>query len=98
MRSPAAALLIALSLVLSACGGREPAPPDGRHVAIYADLARVAGARGEAAPDSVREAIFRRWDTTQEAYQKVLDTYRADPRRWADFFAAVTETLEARVR
>jgi len=99
MRTAAHTFLIAGLLLLAGCGGGEKVPPpDGRDVAIYADLAQAAGSRGEAAPDSLRQAIFRRWDTTEEAYQQTLDAYRADPRRWAGFFAAVSETLESRVR
>ena len=92
-----AAVLAALLLSAGCTGGDSPAPVQPEMVSLYSDLALAAGVTGEAAPDSVRRAIYGRHGITPEEFEEALRTYRRDPRAWVRFFSAVVDTLEARV-
>ena len=92
-------LLLPAVLLGAACGDLPPAPPpDPALVSLYCDLAQVAGEIDEAAPDSLRQAIFARHGTTPEAFRQALSPYQEDPRGWIDFFRAVVDTLDQRLR
>jgi hypothetical protein len=91
-------VILLLLFPLAGCGRSGPAPPDPRLVSLYCDLALAAGINGPAASDSVRAAIFLRHGTSVDSFQAALESYRRDPRGWVTFFAAVSDTLEARLR
>lgn len=91
-------ILVLLAFGFDGCAPPPPPPPEPALVQLYCELALAAGVSGPAASDSVRTAIFQRYDTTPEAFNAALGVYREDPRGWVVFFQAVSDTLEARVR
>jgi hypothetical protein len=96
MRKLHPALPIFLLLLLGACNrAAAPPEPDSEMVSIYVELAVAAGDEGEAAPDSVRQAIFDKYNTSQEEFLAALQVYREDPRGWVQFFRAVVDTFDA---
>ncbi len=93
---PAIPILLVLVLQAGGCNSVPPPPePDSEMVSIYVELAVAAGDQGEAAPDSVRRAIFEKYDTSEEEFLAALEVYREDPRGWVQFFRAVVDTFDA---
>ncbi len=93
---PIVTVVLLLGCLVAACSrDTAPPPPDPALVRLYCDLALLAGDTGPPPPDSLRAAVFTRHGTTQVQFEASLQPYRDDPHRWALFFQAVLDTLQA---
>jgi hypothetical protein len=65
-------------------------------VQIYSDMliAQDTVSLSSAGLDSLREAVLKKYNVTDELYKKTLDYYNRDSDRWEDFFNKVIAHVE----
>lgn len=84
-----------LFLLFFSCN-KEKIIKEDKLIQIYSDMliAQDTVALSSAGVDSLREAVFKKYDVTEELYKTTLDYYNKDSERWENFFSKVIAHVE----
>ena len=88
-------LLPVLFLLFFSCSKQKIIEED-KLIQIYSDMliAQDTVTLSSAGIDSLREAVFKKYNVTEELYKTTLDYYDRDSDRWQSFFDKVIAHVE----
>ena len=97
IKSGSAALITFGFLFLSFSCSKEKIIEEDKLVSIYSDMliAQDTVLLTSAGMDSLREAVFKRYNVTEDLYKATLDYYNEDTDRWDIFFNKVIAHVES---
>ncbi len=87
--------LSVLFLLLFSCN-KEKIIEEDKLVHIYSDMliAQDTVTLSSTGLDSLRDAVFKKYNVTEELYKKTIDYYNRDSNRWESFFDKVIAHVE----
>lgn len=80
-------------LVLS-CSGNKSIDEE-KFLLVYTDLIIMQDTSGTSGHDSLKVAVFKRHNISEEDYKKTIAYYNDEPGRWEEFFNKAIAHVEA---
>ena len=70
--------------------------PEDKFIRVYVDLLIVHDSSSvqNLSLDSLKQALFKKYETTEEHYQNTIDYYNETPQKWEAFFDKATAYVE----
>jgi hypothetical protein len=96
IKSAPTILITLVFLLLSFECSKEKIIKEDKFVSIYSDMliAQDTVLLTSVGVDSLRQAVFKKYNVTQELYKATLDYYNRDTDRWETFFDKVIAHVE----
>ncbi len=87
--------LFSILILLSGCSKNNILDED-KFVKVYGDLIIQQDTLNtlNVKNDSLKNIVFKRYNTTKEDYKKTIEYYNQDPAKWEKFFSRVTAYIE----
>lgn len=79
-------------IFITACGNKPPISED-NFVKVYADMT-IMQDTSSLSQIRIRETVLKKYNLTEQQYNKTIDYYNANSERWAKFFDKVINYLE----
>jgi len=88
-------LILPIAFIFYSCKD-QPRIPEEKFIRVYVDLLIIHDSSSvqNLSLDSLKQALFKKYETTEEHYQNTIDYYNETPQKWEAFFDKATAYVE----
>ena len=88
-------LILPIAFLFYSCKD-QPRIPEEKFIRVYVELLIVHDSSSvqNLSLDSLKQALFKKYETTEEHYQNTIDYYNETPQKWEAFFDKATAYVE----